>query len=635
MSKPLLSNVPGISRAKSAARALYSRPGPLWRETRARIQWGIWSRIGPPLAMWRRRRLDRVTFVGITGSSGKTTAKLMTTAILATAGQVREWKGTANTLPHIQHVIRSTKRSDDFCVVEMAAGEGAGGIDPQIELVQPKIGVVTSIGTEHLSAFRSIEAIAAEKGKLIEALPPDGTAVLNADDPLVLAMKDRFSGPVITYGTAADAVLRAENINAAWPHRLSFTALYNGKSCHVQTQLCGGHWVSVVLSALAVGIAAGVPLETAARAVGTVEPFMARMEPVETPDGVTFIRDDWKAPLWSMSTVFDFLETATAQRKILVIGTVSDYSGTTEASYMRVVQRALEVADFVLFVGPLAPLVLNAKQSENGDRLSVFTEARNAVDYLDGFLQPDDLVVLKGSNTADHLGRLYHSRAAPISCWRMTCGKGISCDVCPELRSHVGKVARGQTTDTALPMPALPQLEKPFQVVLGFGNPGAQYVTSPHNIGFQIVDIIAQRLDLEWAEYGDAALAHGFSDGQQILLVKPLNYVNNTGKSLLRLSEAMGFAPTDCVLAQDDIALPLGKLRTRQKGSDGGHRGVLSLILTFQSNEFRRVKVGVKPAEEQNQSEYLTSPLPAVLQPVIDAACEEAADRVLALAYAS
>src|SRR3546814_4221680 len=90
-------------------------------------------------------------------------------------------------------VVVATPPGDDFRVIEFSAG-GPGALDRPLATVRPRIGVVTTIGTDHLKAFHSIEAIAEEKAKVIACLPEDGTAVLNADDPLVIAMADRFSG---------------------------------------------------------------------------------------------------------------------------------------------------------------------------------------------------------------------------------------------------------------------------------------------------------------------------------------------------------------------------------------------------------------------------------------------------------
>ena len=155
-------------------------------------------------------------------------------------------------------------------------------------MLKPQIGVVTTIGDDHISALGSREAIAAEKGKLISALPKHGTAILNADDHLVLAMQSRCKGRILTYGFSPDAMLRAEDIRDDWPDRLSLTVLHDGQSVRVQTQFCGAHLVPSVLAAMAVGQAMGVSLQSAAAALKDLPPVQGRMCPVDSPDGVTF-----------------------------------------------------------------------------------------------------------------------------------------------------------------------------------------------------------------------------------------------------------------------------------------------------------------------------------------------------------
>ena len=163
------------------------------------------------------------------------------------------------------------------------------------------------VGMDHVSQYGNIDAIATEKSKLVQALPPDGTAVLNADDPLVLEMRDQCACRVLTYGLSKSAMLRAEGVCSDWPNRLSFTAIYRGESIKIETQLCGAHWVHSVLAAMAVGQAMGIPLSEAAKAVRNVPPFPGRMSPVTTPDGVTFICDVTKAPLWTIPAALEFM----------------------------------------------------------------------------------------------------------------------------------------------------------------------------------------------------------------------------------------------------------------------------------------------------------------------------------------
>ena len=152
--------------------------------------WRVRSQLLPHAAALNRKRLGGVTFVGITGSAGKTTAKNLARAVLSTNAKARSSSvGAANTFESVMSTVFATKPSDDFCVIEFSA-DPRGRLDPSLALdhllatVRPKIGVVTSIGTDHLKTFHSVEAIAAQKSKVIRCLPADGVAVLNADDPV-------------------------------------------------------------------------------------------------------------------------------------------------------------------------------------------------------------------------------------------------------------------------------------------------------------------------------------------------------------------------------------------------------------------------------------------------------------------
>jgi UDP-N-acetylmuramyl pentapeptide synthase len=269
-------------------------------------------------------------------------------------------------------------------------------------VVAPNIAVVTNIGADHRQAFRTLEAIAAEKVQLLDAVMPGGTAVLNVDDERVSAMARGFRGDVITYGRSSEATLRAESVRSRWPERLSFTLRAGERSHTVRTRLCGEHWITSALAALGVAAAMNLPLELAADALAAVEPPPARMSPVVL-NGVTFIRDDVKAPLWTMDAAFAFLAQARVARKLAVIGTISDYFGSTSRAYRRAAEGALAVADEVLFVGPNAQRALNARG--DGLPLHAFETVNGAVEHLRANLRRHDLVLVKGSET-DRLARI-------------------------------------------------------------------------------------------------------------------------------------------------------------------------------------------------------------------------------------
>ena len=586
-------------------------------------------------ALHKRKKLSQVLFVGVTGSAGKTMAKEMIAAILSSQGVCGKTPGNGNGASHIARIITTLKQKHRFCVLEVATG-GPGQIARSAEIAQPHIGVVTNIGTDHYRAFGSLEAIADEKAQLIKALPEEGIAVLNADDPHVMAMTQLHSGRTITYGTAPSATLRAEGINATWPDRLSFNIIYQDQSLPVKTGLYGRHWVTSILAALATGLAAGVPLSTSIETIEVIGPTQGRMNLVADNNGITFVRDDHKAPLWSIPLALEFIKEARADRKIVVIGTISDAPGDSGRHYVRTAKLAIEAADHVIFVGPHASHVLNVKPFTAGKTIRAFARVKEVSDFLTDFLQKGDLVLLKGS-TVDHLGRIFLARTIRVKCWRDDCHFNQLCDACNKL-----------TRDSSLPVsatlsnskslvhrkqPASERVAKNVQVIVGLGNPGKKFKDTPHNVGFQVLDCIADRLEAKWTTEDEVLLAQVQNGSTCIYLVKPRVFINQSGPILAMLSERLGFGPENCVLLFDDIDLSFGKIRIRMHGSDGGHRGVRSILMAFQSNEFRRVKIGVKQLSNEKASvSYLLRPFVPELRSEMKTACYEAADRALELA---
>ena len=551
-------------------------------------------RLGLWVATSRRSRLRSVTFIGVTGSAGKTTTKDLIAQVLAARLPGRKSSGSANELHDVARAIRKVRKGDQFAVIEVGAPR-PGAMDPALALLRPQIGVVTNVGTDHYSAYGSTDGIATEKRKLIEALPPDGVAVLNADDPRVLAMRKGFPGRVLTFGLQPHADVRAEAISSAWPARLAFTLVHNGHRVPVQTQLCGTHWVSSTLAAAAVGLALGVPLDTAARALGEVPPYEGRMSPLFLPDGVTFIRDDWKASVHTISPALDFMKTAEAPRRIAIIGTIADRKGDPGALYVAMARRALASSDHVCFVGPRAFAALRAKAHAGDDRLRAFATVKAAAEFLKGFLRPGDLVLLKGSNTADHLYRVILARTLRVACWQSNCKKNRFCDTCSLL--HIPSDADSSAPQALEPVEPVQKKahEAAFShVIVGLGNPGDRYQGTPHNVGQVVVDRLATVLGVTWDQDVEAHVARTVWNGEVVCLAKPMTFVNQSGPALARLAGSLSFDHAKCIVVYDDLDLPLGTVRTRMRGSDGGHRGMRSIIEAFQTDEIRRVKVGVK-----------------------------------------
>lgn len=578
----------------------------------ARQSWGALRRRGTRVAAAiHRRRLAGTTFVAITGSTGKSMTKYLVTEVLATRGQCASTRNDWNLRDTIARTVLGTSSSDRYCVVE-AAAMSPRYLAPTLRLLRPRIGIVTNIGRDHWSAFGSSEAIAEEKGNVVRCLGPDGIAVLNADDPFVSAMATSTKARVITFGFGDTADVRGGDLHSAWPAPLSLTVRYGNEAVRVQTQLYGHHWHGAVLAAIATGLAEGIPLADCAEAVSRVPPRVGRMSAETDARGVTFIRDDWKASLPSIGPAIDVLATANARRKIAVFGTISDCPGNNGRWYRRTARAALDAADIVIFVGAQASLAMAVKRPQVGDRLLAFTRIRDVARFLDQTLENGDLVLLKGCNPADHLSRLALARHTTVRCWRDRCGRGYFCSDCNLLTIDSGPSAADDqpaaTTGGGVPGAPSP-LPDALPLVIGLGNPGREFKGTPHNIGADIIDELAVSLGAEWHREGDAMVAMVEREGRRFVLVKFEVPMNHAGDALRRLGERRSVEPKDCVLVFDDMDLPLGKVRVRQRGSSGGHRGVASILTTFQSDEFRRVKIGVgKPGGGKLTPEELLTP---------------------------
>ena len=379
-----------------------------------------------------RRRLGGTIFVGVTGSAGKTTTKELIAAVLSRRYSGSKSPGTHNTSHWVSRTVLAVRPGDGFCVQELGAS-GPGTLDGPIAVVRPRVAVVTNVGGDHRSAFRTLDATATEKSKLVSAVPAHGLAVLNADDPRVLAMASGCRGRIITYGLTPDATIHAESVSSSWPDRLTFIAIHGEQRVAVHTRFCGVHWIHACLAAIATGVGLGIPLADAASAIADVEPWSGRLEPVRAR-GVTFLRDECKASLWSIGPSLEVLRSARAPRKIAVIGTISDYPGRPAAAYASVARQALDLADEVIFVGPQALRCSGARTHPRGGSLHAFLTAEQAHRHLAATLLPGDLVLLKGSQRADHLLRLVLAREGWIGCWRTACRRITFCNECALLR---------------------------------------------------------------------------------------------------------------------------------------------------------------------------------------------------------
>jgi UDP-N-acetylmuramoyl-tripeptide--D-alanyl-D-alanine ligase len=385
------------------------------------------DRFSAYIAALRRGTLRHATFIGVTGSCGKTTTTRLVHAILSTVAKCHtgtEW----NRPRHVVETVNTFPLSARFCVQELSGGT-RGTIAESVNVLRPDIGVVLNVASDHYKAFRNLEATASEKGRLIEKLPRSGIAILNADDPHVRLMAARTQARVLTFGISPDADIRAIEVSGRWPERLCLTVTYKNEITTVHTQLVGDHWTPSVLAAMACGIACGLSLATCAEGVSACSAAMGRCSVHERPDGAAYVLDTHKAPFWTLSASYAFIRDAQASRKTMVIGTVSDYPGERSRRYRRIAREALQVADRAVFVGSSASHVSNLRQGELRDRLFNFETVYQASAFLAADPLAGELIYVKASGN-EHLERIMLRAIDRVVCWREKCGQYRPCQRC-------------------------------------------------------------------------------------------------------------------------------------------------------------------------------------------------------------
>ena len=387
-----------------------------------------------PIAQAWRRLLDPAFVVGVTGSAGKSTTVGLIGEILAARGQTRVSR-EKNTPRAVATTILRARRSDKYLVQEVS-GHGEGEARRSCRLLRHNVAVVTRVEFDHIKAFGgNREAIAQEKSALVELLPADGIAVLNADDPLVLAMRSRTRARVVTFGNSPDADVRVLGVDfGGLPARLSLTVTAGGSTAHVRTLLVGERWASSVLAAIACGWAMGFDLDDCARAISGFEPRHCRDSVHDIGNG-SLVALDWvNAPNWTFPTSIEIVASAKVSRRTMIVGTISDYSGTSRKKYVDVAKAAMAVSDRVIFYGPQSGRVLRLLEANEG-RLWTFENVTQINDFLEATAVPGELIYVKASGI-DHLERLLYNRRAAIDCWLDGCRKNFSCDFCKRLYVH-------------------------------------------------------------------------------------------------------------------------------------------------------------------------------------------------------
>lgn len=341
------------------------------------------------------RLRDGLTVVGLTGSQGKTSTKDLLAAVLSGAGPTIATIGSLNNELGVPLTMLRADAATRFLVLEMGARH-VGDIAHLTGLVAPDIAVVLNVGQAHLGEFGTRAAITEAKSELVRGLAPGGTAVLNADDPRVAAMRSLTDGPVLAFGRAEQADVRAVGLALDRLGRPSFTLRTADASIPVKLPHVGAHQAINASAAAAAGLAAGVPLALVTPALATAALSKWRMEPRDLACGATLLNDSYNANPDSTRAALDALAAIEGGRRIAVLGEMLELGDDSAAEHRAVGKYAASRADVVAVVGEAARSISDGA----GERAVVLADNDAALDWLRGRIAPGDVVLVKASRGA-------------------------------------------------------------------------------------------------------------------------------------------------------------------------------------------------------------------------------------------
>ncbi|EIC21895.1 UDP-N-acetylmuramoyl-tripeptide--D-alanyl-D-alanine ligase [Thiorhodovibrio frisius] len=356
--------------------------------------------LGRLAAAWRARFKGRV--IAITGSNGKTTCKEMTAAICRQVGATRATAGNLNNAIGMPLTLLAA-RDEAFLILEMGANHH-GEIGYLSGIAAPDVAVITNAGRAHLEGFGSLEGVARAKGEIASGLGADGTFAFMADVPWTPLWQE-LAGTCrrISFGTGPGAELRADpdSIRTRWDQdgfRTLFDAWLPGqdKPWEIGLGLAGRHNVNNALAAMALALALDLPVDAIAHGLALLQPVARRLQPRRTAEGVRLIDDSYNANPDSLAAAVDVLVDLPG-RHLLVLGDFGELGPESAKLHADMGRRALDAGVERLFaVGDLAGKAASAF----GDQGAAFATQAELLRALKGTLQPDDVVLVKGSRLA-------------------------------------------------------------------------------------------------------------------------------------------------------------------------------------------------------------------------------------------
>jgi len=351
------------------------------------------------LARFWRRKVGRPV-IAITGSSGKTTTKEMTAAILGQTFSVLKTEGNLNNLIGLPLTLLRLHQGHDLAIVELGTNS-RGEIKRLTEIAEPDIGLVTNIGLAHLEGLKTLECIREEKGDLYGTMSKSGLAVFNADDEFMTPLRRSWPGRTLTYGVTSPADLTASDIAKWGTSGQSFTLNAGTEHSVVQLSASGLHNVYNALAAVALSRASGIGINEISHGLRNFHPVAARFEVHLLPNGAFLVDDTYNA---NPASVREALKTLQAlkgnHRSVVILADMLELGDQAEQLHEAVgVEVAATDAGRLFLKGPLSrSTAAGAVKGGMSEELIIFFEKpEDIVDRILSFTGAGDWILVKGS----------------------------------------------------------------------------------------------------------------------------------------------------------------------------------------------------------------------------------------------
>jgi UDP-N-acetylmuramoyl-tripeptide--D-alanyl-D-alanine ligase len=337
------------------------------------------------------RQMFSLRMTAVTGSNGKTTTKEMAARVLSQKYRVLKNPGNFNNRYGIPLSLFNIEEEHQAAIMELGMS-GLGEIASLCRLVLPELGIVTNVGEGHTEFLKDIQNVARAKAELLEALPPQGTAIINYDDSVLRPLASRSRAKVLGFSIDSNSDYRAGEVELTG-QGIKFSLKGVGFSLPV----LGRHNIYNALAAAAAGEAMGINLKTASLALSDFRPASMRLEMIETR-ACKILSDCYNANPQSMQAALEVLKNLPAKRKVAILGDMKELGSIAPDRHRQAGRSAAEIAGLVISAGPLA-IEIHQGAKAQGALARHFEDISSLNQNLPGLILPGDLVLVKASRS--------------------------------------------------------------------------------------------------------------------------------------------------------------------------------------------------------------------------------------------